>query len=259
MKNILLLYKKLFTENKTIVLLYLLLLVIVSFILFIVVLEDAARFFDRNEEKIWLYDHLLDDSWLMSLFIISVSLVISTHWGIRHFNYSPQRYLYNTLPVSVQQKFGFIFTYAFILLPVVHVILVCGVYLMASKFNVAGLFNKTPWGLFEDVLHYIKAEGEILFFLKHMYFFIALFVLISLFFNKMGFIKTLVAGLITMLTGMSLYMFMNEKLWDKRGDFGSEQSLTRFPDLYMGHYICLTGFFVAALYTIYIRLTDKNY
>lgn len=107
MKNILLLYKKLYNENRTIVLLYLLLLIIVSAIILMAQFHSYTRLLER-EDKVWLYNLLLDNSAVVSLIIISISLGISIHWGIRHFNYSPQRYQYNTMPISSIQKFGFI-------------------------------------------------------------------------------------------------------------------------------------------------------
>lgn len=259
MKNILLLYKKLYKENKTIVLLYLLLLIMSTVTILFVLFEDSTRYINDIQDKEWKYSHLLDDIWYAMLSITSISLVISIHWGIRHFNYSSQSYYHNTLPISVSQKFVFIFTYALLLLPVLHCFLFGGLLIAISDIEVAMAFNKTSLGFFADVIKNLNEDYGKWFFLIHMPIFIAFFVLVALFFNKMGFIKTVVASFVIMIIGILQYGYMNNKLWEKRGDFGTAQSAIRFPDLYLAHYISITVLFVAVLYIVYTRLTDKNY
>jgi len=75
----------------------------------------------------------------------------------------------------------------------------------------------------------------------------------------MGFIKTVEAATVIMITGLVLYVNLNFRLWETRGDFGSKQSVLRFPELYTLHYTCIALLFAAILYTVYQRLTDKNY
>lgn len=215
--------------------------------------------YDNVIHNVWLYNSFFDSSAILSLVIISTSLAVSLHWGIRHFNYSPQRYQYNTLPVSPIQKLGFICTYAFIILPVLHILIVGGVFLLTSKVSVMTVFSKTSWELLLDVILNIKADIEKWFFLAHLHIFIALYILLSLFFNKMGFIKTAIAVFAVAIIGAMFFHFLNVELWEKQGGFATVHSMDHFPSLYMLHYVCTTVLFIGTLYIIYTRLVDKNY
>lgn len=261
MKNILLLYKKFYAENKTAIILYLLLLTGLSALLLGQLQSSVIRAFLKSEEgNLWRYGEVITKVWPIFLLVITVSFIITIHWGIRHFNYSLQSYHYNTLPLSRSQKFWFISSYVFLLLPVLHGIIFTGVTVGVSTLNnVAEIFGKTPAELYLGMLYSLGDEHELKLIYLHLPVFVSLFLVVSFFFKKMGFIKTVAASFILGFGGGLFFVFLNEMLWDSRGDFGSEQSYAQVPGVYTLHFACMAALAVALLYAVYLRLSDKNY
>ncbi|HYG17259.1 MAG TPA: hypothetical protein VEC12_15990, partial [Bacteroidia bacterium] len=253
---------KLYAENKTAVILYLFLLTGASALLLGSLQSSVIQAFLKAGEGSygWRYGEVITKVWPIFLIVITVSFIITIHWGTRHFTYSPQSYHYNTLPITRAQKFWFIFSYVFLLLPIIHSIIFIPVTIGVSTLNnVAEIFGKTPAELYWGMLYSMQDEHELKLIYAHLPVFIALFLVVAFFFRKMGFIKTVAASFILGFGGGLFFAFLNEMLWDARGDFGSEQSYVQVPELYTLHFACMAVLVVALLYVIYLRLSDKNY
>lgn len=261
MKNILLLYKKFYAENKAAIILYLLLLTGLS-ALFLGQLQSSIihGFLESGKENLWRYGEVITKVWPIFLLVITVSFIITIHWGIRHFNYSLQSYHYNTLPLSSSQKFWFIFSYVFLLLPVLHGIIFIAVTVGVSTLNnAAEIFGKTPAELYSAMFYSLGDEFELALIYAHLPVFISLFLVVAFFFKKTGFIKTVAASFVLGTAGGLLFVVLNEELSDTWGNFGSEQSYAQVPELYTVHFACMAALMVALLYAVYLRLSDKNY
>lgn len=277
MKTILLLYRKQFIENKKTILLYWFVCFAITYVLlfifekrFLLDIElvpqlgndEGFTHLPTLNDIIRIQGRLRHEIQPLLLGIWSVSLCICIHWGIRDFNYSPQTAQYNTLPVSIFKKWFWIISYVFIVLPLMHLLILWLCLQLSYPFLLPEtslhIFDSTQL-FFQRILTFSELDPEIGFIFKHLPLFLIVFILLSLQFNRMGFVKTLAGGLVIGIAATLFIVHLNYESSSTYGNFGHRESQIMYPGIYQWYFTGIVCFCLAGLSIIGWTLREKNH